>query len=178
MKPSLLILISLFVPVAVFAQKNVVPANQITALNLKLPEGSKQDKRFLSTVAAASLLETEVNDPNVSISQVEVYTLPPTPQSGFDAEVLVSELEKSGFEILPTDDDRIAWLVKGQTAYLIYFSMDKAETNFYLGKSNTVPVVNQASPVQQPTPIVIQPAIPSHIPPLPPARSSNPIRNN
>lgn len=177
MKPSLLILISLFVPVAVFAQKNVVPANQVTALNLKLPEGSKQDKRFLSTVAAASLLETEVNDPKVTLSEVEVYMLPPTPQSGFDGGV-VAELGKSGFEIVPTDDDRIAWAVKGQTAYLIYFSMEKAETNLYLGKTNTVPVVNQASPVQQPPPIVIQPAIPSHIPPLPPARSSNPIRNN
>lgn len=172
MKTWLFLLFAFLIPAFVFAQKNVIPASQIPTLNLKLPEGSKQDKRFLSTVVAASLLETEVNDPNVSISEVEVYTLPPTPQSGFDAEVLVSELEKSGFEILPTDDDRIAWLVKGQTAYLIYFSMDKAETNFYLGKSNTVPKPTQGQPGQQVTPTSTQPTAPAYIPPLPPSRSS------
>lgn len=172
MKTWLFLLFAFLIPAFVFAQKNVIPASQIPALNLKLPEGSKQDKRFLSTVAAASLLETEVSDPNVSISEVEVYMLPPTPQSGFDAEVLVGELEKSGFEILPTEDDRIAWLVKGQTAYLIYFSMDKAETNFYLGKSNKVPKPTQGQPVQQVTPTSPQPTAPAYIPPLPPSRSS------
>lgn len=172
MKSCLLFLLSFLAPLIVLAQKNVIPANQITVLNLKLPEGSKQDKRFLSTVAAASLLETEVNDPNVSLSEVEVYTLPPTPQSGFDAEVLVAELEKSAFEILPTDDDRIAWLVKGQTAYLIYFSMDKTETNFYLGKSNIVPKPTQSQQVQQGAPTSPQPTVLAYIPPLPPSRSS------
>jgi hypothetical protein len=170
MKSSLLILILLFVPMMVFAQKNVVQANQITALNLKLPEGSKQDKRFLSTVAAGTLLETEVKEPNIILSATEVYLIPPASKSGFDGDILVNELEKSGFEILPTDDERIAWVVKGAEAFLIYFSMDKEETNFYLAKSNAIPnaVSQSLSPVQSNSTL----AIPPHIPPLPPARTN------
>ncbi|MFD2201973.1 hypothetical protein [Shivajiella indica] len=171
MKSCLLMLLSFFIPLIAYAQKNVIPANQITALNLKLPNGSKQDKRFLSTVAAASLLETEVNDPSVSISEVEVYTLPPTTQSGFDAEVLVGELEKSGFEILPTNDNRIAWLVKGQNAFLIFISMDNDETNFYIGRSNKIPKTAQTPSTGQAPSNVTHSTIPAYIPPLPPSRS-------
>jgi len=160
------------------AQKNVVAANSIPSLGLTIPEGSRQDKRFLSTVSATALLETEISDPSIRLREVEVYLLPPASQSGFDAEVLVEVLEKSGFEILPTNDERIAWLVNGQTAYLIYFSMDKAETNFYIGKSNSLPKIPQSSPVQQPAPTSTQQAHPSHIPPLPSALASNNPQGN
>jgi len=166
-------IISFFlIPITLMAQKNMIPATRISALNITLPKGSKQDKRFLSTVAAGALLETEVNDPNIYLSGVEVYVLPPASQSGFDEEFLVSTLEKSGFEILPTDDDRVAWLVKEQAAYLIYFSMDKSETSFYIGKSNIVPKTTQATPAQYTTPTVAQQSTPAHIPSLPPVQSS------
>jgi hypothetical protein len=166
MKSKLLILVSFLVPMMVFAQKNVVPANQITALNLKLPEGSKQDKRFLSTVAAGTLLEAEVMEPTIKLGATEVYMLPSTAKSGFDRNILVKELEKSGFEIIPTDDELISWLVKGPEAFLIYFSMDKEETNFYLARSNAIPNAVSQSSDQNPNLTT-----PPYIPPLPPART-------
>lgn len=167
MKSKLLILVSFLVPMMVFAQKNVVPANQITALNLKLPEGSKQDKRFLSTVAAGTLLEAEVMEPTIKLGATEVYMLPSTAKSGFDRNILVKELEKSGFEIIPTDDELISWLVKGPEAFLIYFSMDKEETNFYLARSNAIPNAVSQSSDQNPNL-----KTPPYIPPLPQARTN------
>lgn len=167
-----------FIPMVSMAQKNVIPATRVAAINLVLPEGSIQDKRFLITVAAATLLETEVHDPTIKLTDVEVYFLPSVTKSGFNEDVLLDHLENSGFQILPTEDEKMAWLIRGVTSFLIYFSMDKAETVFYIGKSNLVPKTTQAPSAQQPTPNVIQPAIPSHIPPLPPTRSSNPSRNN
>lgn len=160
------------------AQKNVMEVTQIPSLGMSIPKGSKQDKRFLSTVAAGALLETEIGDPSISLREVEVYLLPPPAQSGFDAEVLVGELEKSGFEILPTNDDRIAWLIKGQNAFLVYFSMDKNETNFYIGKSNMVPKTAQTPSAGQAPSNAAQTTIPTYIPPLPPSRKSTKTSEN
>jgi hypothetical protein len=169
MKLRLFILLFL-IPVIVLAQKNVVPADKISSLDMKLPEGSRQDKRFLSKTAAAALLQTEVMDPGISLGEVEVYLLPPTSKSSFDSDMLVENLEKSGFEIFPTEDEKIAWIIKEGTCFLIYFSIDREETSFYLARSNSAP--KSISQAHQPQPPIGSLAIPSHIPPLPPARSS------
>lgn len=176
MKALMTPILVFFLPFYIMAQKNVIPASQIPALNLSLPDGTKQDKRFLITLAAATLLESEVHDPNIKLTDVEVYFLPQTSQSGFDGDVLLDNLEKSGFQILPTKDEKMAWLMKGATTFLIYFSMDKSETSFYLAKSNMPPKAqNQVTPAAAQTPN--SPAgsmtVPAHIPPLPPARSGS-----
>jgi hypothetical protein len=164
-----------FLPFYIMAQKNVIPASRIPALNLSLPDGAKQDKRFLITLAAATLLESEVQDPKINLTDVEVYFLPPASQSGFNGDVLLNNLEKSGFQILPTKDEKMAWLMKGATTFLIYFSMDKSETSFYLAKSNLPPKAqNQGTTTPTPAPNS-QPGamtVPAHIPPLPPSRSA------
>jgi hypothetical protein len=177
MKPRLPILLFLFlIPAVLIAQKNVVPADQISSLDLKLPDGSRQDKRFLSKTAAAALLQTEVNDQGITLGEVEVYLLPPNSKSGFDGDVLVENLEKSGFKIFPTEDQKMAWVIREESCFLIYFSTDNEETGFYLARSNSTPKsINQAIQAQQLPPPVGNLVIPSHIPPLPPARS--PTRN-
>lgn len=178
MKAFFSFILVFFIALVSMAQKNVIPATRVAAINLVLPEASIQDKRFLITVAAATLLETEVHDPTIKLTGVEVYFLPSVTKSGFNEDVLLNHLENSGFQILPTEDEKMAWLIKGVTSFLIYFSMDKAETVFYIGKSNTVPKTTQASPAKKAIPNTPQERAPSHIPPLPPARFSNPIRNN
>lgn len=166
----------LLFPLVSAAQKNVIPTSQITALNLSLPDGAKQDKRFLITVAAATLLETEVHDPNIKLTDVEVFFLPPASKSGFDGDVLINNLEKSGFQILPTKDERMAWLIKKDASYLIYFSMDKAETSFYVAKSNMPPkpqnqITNSSSQTSDSQSGTM--SVPVHIPPLPASRTAS-----
>jgi len=175
MKKLFYLLIIFVIPEMLFAQKNVISATRIPVLNLSLPDGTKQDKRFLITVAAATLLETEVHDPNIKLREVEVYFLPSVGKSGFDGKVLFDNLEKSGFQIVPTQDEKMAWLMKDSTTFLIYFSMDKSETSFYLAKSNMPPEAqNQVTtaPTQIPNSQEGSMSVPEHIPPLPPARSS------
>jgi hypothetical protein len=175
MKKLFYLLIIFAIPDMLFAQKNVISVTRIPVLNLSLPEGAKQDKRFLITVAAATMLETEVHDPNIKLTEVEVYYLPSVAKSGFDGDVLLDNLEKSGFQIVPTQDEKMAWLMKGATTFLIYFSMDKVETSFYLAKSNMPP-----KPQNQVTNSPTQPSnsqsgtmtVPAHIPPLPAARTA------
>lgn len=155
-------------------QKNVIPANQISAFKLNLPEGSKQDKRFLSTAAASALLEAEIKDPKIKLSGVEVYILPSKTQSRFVEDSLLILLEKSGFQIEPLEDDNFAWVTKPGESYFVYLSTDSKESNIYLAKSNQVPqspTRSKSSPAVTNTPG--NPGLPSYIPPLPPARNTN-----
>ncbi|RPA70398.1 hypothetical protein EF405_03770 [Cyclobacteriaceae bacterium YHN15] len=162
------------------AQKNVVPTTSIQALNLKLPQGSKQDKRFLSIAAATSFMEAEVSDPNVKLSETEVYILPSKAESAFVTDSLVLLLEASGFQINPLENDHFAWVSKEGVSYFTFLSVEEKATNLYLAKSNRPPDSRpKLNPSQKTISSNITIVFPDYIPPLPPGRNtiSNPLIN-
>lgn len=162
------------------AQKNVVPANSIQAFNIKLPQGSKQDKRLLSVAAATSFMEAEISDPNVKLSGTEVYILPSRAESGFVSDSLVLLLEKSGFQIRMLENDQFAWVSKEGTSYFTFLSVEEKTTNLYLAKSNRLPSYPPKTNTSQKTGGLKNPVVfPEHIPPLPPGRNTNskPFKN-
>lgn len=138
--PAFLLLVNL----PLFAQKNVTAVSQTNSLNLQLPLNSKQDKRFLSISAAKVLLEMESKKEGTGISSVEVYMLPPVTGSGYNSDSLVLALSTTGYEIAGVEaDDKFAWVHKNNRTYLLYFSMDKNETNLYIGTCAVVPGIFQ-----------------------------------
>jgi len=164
------------IPALNFAQKNVIPATQTQMLGIQLPEGSKQDKRFISVASANSLLAISTEYKNIKFSTVEVYYLPPVSVSGFKAENLIELLNSGGFSTLPDKaDNKLAWAIKDNVAYCIYFSADEKEINLYIGKGNrnpgesgyqpsnlqasSVPVQSTSNPAPATTPSFVPPLL-------------------
>jgi hypothetical protein len=176
MKNLLFLFLIGLLPTLAMAQKNVVPVSSIPAFDITLPQGSKQDKRFLSVAAAASLLEAEISDPKVKLSGTEVYILPSRSASGFVADSLLMLLEKSGFQVNPLDNDNFAWVSKQGVTYFTFLSLDEKASNLYLAKANKLPD-NRSTPSTKTGSANNTVAFPDHIPPLPPVRNSNPIKN-
>jgi hypothetical protein len=150
MKPICLLLILMCLTTSLFAQKNVIPVSKTSAIGLQLPYDSKQDKRLLSVSAARMLLEMETKKAGTGVSSVEVYTLPPVAESNYNSNSLVQALSDAGYEIAGVEgDDKFAWAIRDdREAYMLYFSMDKNETNLYIGVCAVMPAKFQQQNVQ------------------------------
>ena len=103
----------LFIGLYTCAQKNLKPASQSILTGVILPQGSKQDKRFLTVLSAKTLLELESKKVNARLNITEVFYLPPVSVSGFNADSLVNQLTGFGWNIIPLEsDDKYVWLQK------------------------------------------------------------------
>ncbi|HQH25204.1 MAG TPA: hypothetical protein PL101_03090 [Bacteroidales bacterium] len=124
-----------------FAQKNVVPATSSPLSGISLPAGSKQDTRGISVSAARILLNEESKKMESTIGDVEVFVLPSEKASGYSSDDLINSLEEAGWEIsiLP-DDNKYAWLRKGNEFLITYFNTDKNSTSLYFGRPKSLPL--------------------------------------
>lgn len=122
------------------AQKNVIAVRRTGMLGLELPDGSRQDKRLVSLVAASALLGMESKREGVAVGSTEVYTLPAPSVSGYNSDSLVTALMAGSYEIAGVDgDDKFAWAVRDGKAYLVYFAMEESGTELYIGVCNKIP---------------------------------------
>ena len=125
---------------ALSAQKNVTPVRQTRSLELRLPDGSRQDKRLVSVLSATTLLGMESKKEGTAVTTTEVYYLPAVKESGYNSDSLVNALIEKGFEIAGVEgDDKFAWAVRGDLAYLLYFATESAATDLYIGSCDRVP---------------------------------------
>ena len=157
-----------------FAQKNVIPAIQTQMLGLKLPEGSKQDKRLLSVAAAGSFLSMSTELKNIEVTPVEVYSLPAT--AGFSLETVRNQLAANGYAVkFDNGDNKLLWFTRNTKSWLVYLSQETKETNLYIGEGN----LSKITEVDNPQPVMVAstnsaPPVrnssagksPAHIPPL------------
>jgi hypothetical protein len=142
----------------VVAQKKIVPVSQSAISGMSLPEGSKQDRRFLSEVAAKALFELETKKAGTTVSKVEVLQLPA--ESGFSSDSLVNHLGNLGYTIQPFEtDNKYAWLQKENRYLILYFEKKKTEIDVYFGElggapaafAQTIPQQQQQTTAQQET---------------------------
>ncbi len=148
MKMIFYLLIILAIPALLFAQKNVVPVSQTQMLDIKLPEGSKQDKRLLSVAAAGSFLSLSTEYKNSEITPVEVYSIPVA--SGFTFENIKEQLTANEYGVQTDNgDNKLLWFTKDNNNWLVYFSQESRETNLYIGKGNMGQIIrgNASQPV-------------------------------
>lgn len=122
------------------AQKKVTAVSHSALTGVMLPQGSKQDKRFLMELTAKTTLEIESKKAKITIKATEVLYLPAVVVSGFNADSLVNQLTALGWNIIPVDtDDKYVWLQKDNRSVIAYFSMDKKETQLYFGEAGSQP---------------------------------------
>lgn len=124
-----------------FAQKKVVPATSSPLSGISLPADSKQDTRGISVSAARMLLNEESKKMQSTIGDVEVFVLPSEKASGYSSDDLIGSLEQEGWEIFPQqNDNKYAWLKKGNEYLITYFSTDKNSTSLYFGRPKSLPL--------------------------------------
>ena len=139
MKPVYLILLIILTSSG-YGQKNVVPASETNQLGLRLPTGSTRDMRTISVASAATLLKITTAYKDFSFSPVEVYYLPPAGTGGYDAGQLIGMITSAGNQVAPDPaDNQLAWVISGNSAYLIYYMMQDGQCDLYIGKSNNNP---------------------------------------
>lgn len=144
MKKNFLLFLGVAFATCSFAQKKLVPVSQSALTGIALPNGSKQDSRGLSVMAAKMLLEMESKKNNVTLATVEVFSLPLT-NAAFNTDSLVNNLSALGWTINPVQaDNKYAWLQKENRSVIAYFSMDKKATELYFAETNAAPAQNNA----------------------------------
>ncbi|MEJ8843511.1 hypothetical protein WG954_14065 [Lacibacter sp. H375] len=145
---QLIILIILFQSAVTIAQKKVTPVNQSAISGMSLPNGSKQDSRFLTEITAKTLLEMETKKAGTTVSKVEVLTLPA--ESGFSSDSLVAQLSNLGYAIQPLEtDNKYAWLQKDSRNLVLYFEKKKTSIELYFGELGAAPTTFQNTIPQQ-----------------------------
>jgi hypothetical protein len=119
-----------------FTQKKTVPATHSSLTGIPLPDGSKQDNRIISVVAAEMLLETESKKNNVTLSKTEVLVLPPFSSGGFNKDSLIRKLTGLGWNFIPVKgDEKYAWFQREKRSVIAYFSMDATNTSLYFSET-------------------------------------------
>ncbi|MFA5330548.1 MAG: hypothetical protein WC384_22340 [Prolixibacteraceae bacterium] len=122
------------------AQKKLVPVTESAFTGIALPAGSLQDKRMLSVSVANALMDAESKKSGKTVSKTEVFVLPPATSSGFDANKVIDNLTEKGWEIsVNEDDNKYAWLQRGNQSVIMYFSMNAKETSLYFALDATSP---------------------------------------
>lgn len=148
MKQIIIVLFIITCAIKATAQKNVVPARQTQMLGIQLPDGSKQDKRFLSVVAAGTFLSMATEFKNFEFTPVEVYSIPS--QSGFTIENIKGYLTASGYGIkVDHGDNKLMWFSRENSNWIVCLSQEVNETNLYIGQGNPSqsPTKNTSQPV-------------------------------
>lgn len=131
------------------AQKNLVPVQQTSLLDLPLPAASKQDKRFLSVGAAKILFETETKKAGLQVVQTEVYLLPAVNVYNYTSDSLTQMLLGKSFQTAAVEgDNKLRWVQGNNKTYIVYFSAEKRETDLYIAECNGNPVLATGTPVQ------------------------------
>ena len=133
-------MLTLFLPVLLLAQKNLVPVTQTNLLQFGMPAGTRQDKRFISVAAAQQFLSMSTEYKGTSFSAVEVYILPAPSSTGVGASQTMDILEKNGYQLFADNgDEKLVWAASNTTAYLVYFSEEPNQANMYVAQASEPP---------------------------------------
>ncbi len=113
------------------AQKKVLPVTQSAITSMQLPAGSKQDTRMLYEAAGKSLLQTEAQKLNTTVSAVEIIYIPV--QSAFTADLMMKALTANGWTVSATGDNPKYTLLKKNNQTVLAYYEKKADINLYFG---------------------------------------------
>lgn len=134
----LLLVIASYLPTE--AQKNVVPAGESKLTGIKLPSGSKQDKRFGSVFKASSLMTSQLTEYEFTFETIEVFKIS-TGASPLSYDSLVGRLQRKGWkENWKSVDGKLTWVTKDQVHVAVYFAVNAKDTDLYFGKAQKEPV--------------------------------------
>ncbi|MBL7845604.1 MAG: hypothetical protein JNK44_17205 [Cyclobacteriaceae bacterium] len=159
------LILSLLLSVSVFAQKNVFPVSNSAYTGIDLPAGTRQDKRLFNVSLVSTFLEGETKKFNVTVSDAEVFKLPPGTNH---TDAIRVSLNSKGWEIRPLDErPEYAWLVKQGQYYFMYWFSNLKNPELYFGKLEGVPALENSLPVVSNQPAnQQQPATKTTLPPV------------
>lgn len=136
-KISVLLLVIFFTLNAI-AQK-VAPVKNSPLTGIALPEGSKQDKRILSVMAAQILLDMEGKKAGVDLKNTEVVSLLSATNNSYTADSFAFAAQQAGWALSAGGEKEYYWLQQNGKTVLAYFFITKKETNIYFAESNQAP---------------------------------------
>lgn len=117
------------------AQK-VAPVTASPLTGIALPQGSKQDKRFLMTTAANATIADAAKRNNVTLKSTEVLYLP----LSFTADSLTAAAQLAGWKVTADKAaEKYNWLERDGKYVLAYFYAAKKENSIYFAESNQAP---------------------------------------
>ena len=145
------IVVFLFYAEICFAQKvTIVTKSPLT--QIILPQNSKLDKRGLMVGAAKMLLADEAKKNNVSLTNIEVLSLPPLNSKGYSEDSLIAQAENAGWKISgASEESKYFWLDQNDKHILGYVSTTKKETSLIFAESNQFPQINTITESPQTT---------------------------
>ncbi len=129
------------------SQSKLVPVSQSELTGCELPDGSKQDKRILSTAAAKTLLQMKAEENAMTLGEeIEVFSLVISTDKQTEDQVKLA-VQKAGWSITPFGAESMYTLLmnNGRTI-MMYLESLKKETALYL-----MPVVSVQPPLEAPT---------------------------
>jgi hypothetical protein len=121
-------------------KEKLVPVTRSELTGISLPAGTMQDNRFMSLVTVKTLMEQETKQAGVGVKNPEIFMLPLDSNAKKNPDSLVSRLLAKGWSIAPMKTDvKFAWLKKGDTFVMSYFSIDKKEISLYFAQADGIP---------------------------------------
>ena len=135
MKKMIIVLFIMAGTLMVSAQRNVVPVTRTQMLEIELPEGSRQDKRFLSVAAASAFLSMTTEFKNTEFINVEVYSVPVT--SDLTSDDFKRHLTANGYgATVDNADPKVMWFSRDNSQWMVYLSQEAKEISLYIGQTN------------------------------------------
>lgn len=118
-----------------YGQKKVTPVTKSTITGIELPNGSKEDKRFISISAANLLMQDIAKKNKTSVHQLEVLYLP----SNYSLELLQAAIQTAGWTmIVEKNETKYYWLSKDGKSVLVYFDNSQKDLNLYFATTNQI----------------------------------------
>jgi hypothetical protein len=147
----MLTIMLLFISTAAFAQKNVTVVTKSEMTGISLPEGSKQDKRILSTASAKTLLDMKAKEIGSECSgSAEVIYLPLSTDEK-QSERVRKLLIQQGYNISDVRGDlKYSIISKGDKNMIVYIDDTKTGADLYVSGLSAV-TISAVKPVSAPT---------------------------
>ena len=147
--------------ITTFAQKNVVPVTNSKFTGIQLPAATRQDNRILSTSLAATVLNAEAKNFQVTIAATEVLQLPPVKSSSWDINRFREASQQAGWQNIPIESKtQYGWLRRGTDFILYYYAEFANRTDLYFGTCTGTPALSE--PVMEVTQPVVATNQPTH----------------
>lgn len=159
---KILLLLALACSVSGNAQKKLIPVRQSQLSGIRLPEGTRQDKRLLAELSAQALLEMETKKAGFELGKIELLELPPTPDAAVSADSLKQVFYAAGWILSPAAaDNRYNWAERNGSRLIVFLDPQPQGTSLYLGQTGGSQTTVNTNPAEPTTPAeqpILQPA--------------------
>lgn len=133
----------LFVSLFVQGQSKIQPVGTSALTGISLPDGSRLDKRGISTMSAKMLLEMVGDKYGVKLGSPEVLYLPLT---AGPAGTAIAKVTEEGWKIDSVPGDKDYWLLQKDGKYLIaYCNQGNKQIDLYLAEASGKPELEVAN---------------------------------